>query len=376
QNNPSADGIVVLHDYVGSIGTSAPYHSRTLTHEIGHWINLRHCWGNSNTPGDAANCDTDDNVDDTPNTIGWTNCVLSGATCGSPLDNVENYMEYSYCSKMFTEGQKARMLAALNSSTSQRNQLWSASNLTATGVSGAPVLCAAEFTNTANIVCVGSTVTFNDASYHGVTSRSWSFPGGSPATSTDSDPVVTYDQPGSYSVQLTVSDGFTTLTSTQNTQIVVMDNPGATPPVQEGFESITNLNGPEWYSVNPDADNTFTVSGSAAYSGSKCSRILNSSAMTGLGDELLSRSVDMSQAGGIVLSFRYAYARRNSTSDDVLSVYVSNNCGATWSLRKIMRGTTTLPTAPISTGNFVPNGQGQWGYAEVVNISEAYHVPD
>ncbi|MCB0789477.1 MAG: hypothetical protein KDB75_09250, partial [Flavobacteriales bacterium] len=115
----SWDGIVLLHNYTGSIGTSAPSRSRTLTHEVGHWINLAHTWGNSNEPGLTSNCNGDDNVSDTPNTIGWTSCSLNGSTCGS-LDNVENYMEYSYCSKMFTEGQKQRMLAALNSGTAQR----------------------------------------------------------------------------------------------------------------------------------------------------------------------------------------------------------------------------------------------------------------
>ena len=105
------DGIVIQHNYTGSIGTSNAYRSRTLTHEVGHWLNLRHPWGNSNNPGLAENCDEDDLVDDTPNTMGWTSCVLEGTTCGS-LDNVQNYMDYSYCGRMFTLGQKDRMRAA------------------------------------------------------------------------------------------------------------------------------------------------------------------------------------------------------------------------------------------------------------------------
>ncbi len=45
----------------------------------------------------------DDGVHDTPFTKGWTSpAALSWASCGSALDNVENYMEYSYCDKMFT----------------------------------------------------------------------------------------------------------------------------------------------------------------------------------------------------------------------------------------------------------------------------------
>jgi PKD repeat protein len=50
------------------------------------------------------------------------------------IDNVENFMEYSYCFKMFTIGQGDRMTAALNSTTGGRNNLWQPDNLAATGV--------------------------------------------------------------------------------------------------------------------------------------------------------------------------------------------------------------------------------------------------
>jgi PKD repeat protein len=374
-NWAAGDGIVLLHDYTGSIGTGSPSRSRTLTHEVGHWINLAHCWGNTNEPGLDENCSEDDGVADTPNTKGWTACVLSGASCGSPLDNVENYMEYSYCSKMFTEGQKTRMLAALNSSTAQRNSLWTASNLAATGVSSEPVLCAAEFVSSGSLVCAGSTVTFTDVSFHGVTSRTWNFPGGEPASSTDAAPSVTYAQPGTYQVQLTVSDGSTTLTSNQNVTVTVLPNPGMPAPFAEGFESLTSLNGPEWFTVNATNDNTFNVTSTAAYTGSSSVRMVNTAAMDGTVDELLSRTYDLTDMASVTISFRYAFARRNNTNDDVLTLYVSNNCGELWALRKIMRGSTTLTTAPNTSGNFVPTAE-QWNYAEVTNISPSYFSPD
>lgn len=372
-NQPSWDGIVLLHNYTGAIGTSSPSRSRTLTHEVGHWINLAHTWGNSNEPGLAENCNGDDNVSDTPNTIGWTNCTLAGTSCGS-LDNVENYMEYSYCSKMFTEGQRTRMIAALNSSTAQRNQLITASNLTATGVNQAPLLCAALFSASTGLVCAGTPVSFTDLSFHNVVSRSWSFPGGSPATSTEANPVVTYTEPGIYSVSLTVSDGTASLTTTQNAAVTVMANPGQMPPVAEGFEDLSALNGPEWYAVNPTGGNTFAITSTAAYTGSKSVRVLNTASMDGTNEELLSRTFDMTGAEDVSVSFRWAYAKRTSSSDDVLSLYISNDCGTTWSLRKIMRGTTTLPTAPVTTSNFVPSGPTQWGYTEVSNISANSHI--
>ena len=94
------NGIWVLHDYVGSIGTSGIYSSRTLTHEVGHWLNLDHCWGNN--PGNATSCSEDDNVDDTPRCIGVTACITTSNTCSNDavdgywtsdvIDNIENYM--------------------------------------------------------------------------------------------------------------------------------------------------------------------------------------------------------------------------------------------------------------------------------------------
>ena len=372
-NQPTWDGIVVLHTYTGAIGTSSPSRSRTLTHEVGHWINLAHTWGNSNEPELPENCNGDDSVSDTPNTVGWRVCTLAGTSCGS-LDNVENYMEYSYCSKMFTEGQKTRMIAALNSSTSQRNQLWTPANLTATGANEQPTLCQAQFAVDKKLVCAGSPISFTDLSFHSVTSRTWSFPGGTPDTSTEENPVVTYSQPGIYSASLTVSDGASTLSTTQNALITVMADPGTLPPVVEGFETVAALNGPEWYTTTPAGANGFSIASTAAFSGSRSARVLNSTAMNGISVELLSSTYDMTAADDITISFRWAYARRTASSDDVLSLYISNDCGTNWSLRKIMRGTTTLPTGPLTTGSFVPGDASQWGYTEVSNISATSHI--
>src|SRR5690606_19489439 len=110
-------------------------------------------------------------------TIGWTTCNLQGVSCGS-LDNVENFMEYSYCTKMFTNGQKNRMRAAMNSSISQRNQLSTPANLAATGVLGEEMLCEANFiTFDERVICPGQAVSFEDISFNGVSEWSWSFPG-------------------------------------------------------------------------------------------------------------------------------------------------------------------------------------------------------
>jgi hypothetical protein len=91
-------------------------------------------------------------------------------------------------------------------------------------------------------------------------------------------------------------------------------------------------------------------------------------------DELISTTHNMSGVPAITLSYRYAFARRSASNDDRLRVLVTNNCGETWSLRQQLRGSTNLSTAGNTTSSFVPNGPDQWGYSEVTNISNAYHV--
>ncbi|MBF0598252.1 zinc metalloprotease [Faecalibacter rhinopitheci] len=107
----STDGVVIDSRYIGTTGTATyPFNlGRTATHEVGHWMNLRHIWGDTN-------CGTD-YVADTPthNTANYGVPTFPHySTCsGSPVEMTMNYMDYSddrglY---MFTEGQKSRMLS-------------------------------------------------------------------------------------------------------------------------------------------------------------------------------------------------------------------------------------------------------------------------
>jgi hypothetical protein len=109
--SPTTDGVVIAHNFFGRVGVvSAPYHKgRTATHEVGHWLNLRHIWGD-------ATCGTD-YVNDTPthNTANY-GCPSAGhlSTCaGTPVEMTMNYMDYTddACMNMFSNGQKDRMLA-------------------------------------------------------------------------------------------------------------------------------------------------------------------------------------------------------------------------------------------------------------------------
>ncbi len=358
-----ANGIWLRHDYCGSIGTGSLYRSRTFIHEVGHWLNLPHTWGSSNEPGIASNCNMDDGVSDTPNTIGSTWCNYNETTCGS-RSNIENHMEYSSCRKMFTLGQKARMRTALLSNVGGRNNLITPQNQAATGIDVAPPFCSADFFADRYITCTGDSIYFEDYSYHAPVAWNWSFEGGDPDTSNLEEVYVTYRSPGLYDVNLSSSgDSVTFLTEQKNDQIVVMDYDGFPLPYFEGFEN-TSITKPEWISNIGN----WELTNETSYNGNYCVKV-NNGGVGGLIDgtkhELESKTINISDTTRAYFTFRYAFARRNYDNTDRLKVWGSNDCGKTWSVRKVIP-TSSLETAPIQS-NFIPTFS-EWKEASVSSI--------
>lgn len=366
------NGIWILHNYTGSIGTSSSFRSRALTHEVGHWLNLSHTWGPNNNPGNSASCSDDDQVTDTPNTVGVTSCSLTESTCG-PLANVENYMDYSYCSKMFTAGQATRMRAATTSSI--RSNHWSATNLTNVGAVANPPFCAANFFAERYTICEGETLNFTDDSYNGtVTGWDWTFTGGTPAVSTDQNPAIVYDTPGTYAVSLTATDGSTSFSETKNTYITVLPSTGINLPIYEGFENATSIPNADWYVENPNNDVAWQITTTASATGGKSIRLNNySNNEDGELDELVSHAFDLSNMASVTMTFNYAFSKKNSSvNSDKLQVLASDDCGATWAVRKSI-ATSQLPTngGAIVQSTFVPAAD-EWKEISVTSLVGSY----
>nr|WP_315175429.1 M43 family zinc metalloprotease [uncultured Flavobacterium sp.] len=117
----NTDGVVIGYTFFGSSsyfpgGTYVTDYDkgRTASHEVGHWLGLRHIWGD-------GDCSVDDFCADTPN-AGKENegCPVGVDSCpASPgLDMIENYMDYTNdaCMNIFTAEQKARMVAVMTNS--------------------------------------------------------------------------------------------------------------------------------------------------------------------------------------------------------------------------------------------------------------------
>jgi len=116
--NATLDGVVTASTTFGGpgFGTNVPYHlGRTTTHEVGHYLGLRHVWGN-------GGCTSDDNIADTPiqssSNFGCPN--HPSPSCNNGGDMFMNYMDYvnDNCMNAFTTGQGVRMHDILNSSRS------------------------------------------------------------------------------------------------------------------------------------------------------------------------------------------------------------------------------------------------------------------
>ncbi len=367
--NPSVDGVVIRADYFG-VGSN--YAIRSMTHEAGHWLNLPHTWGSTNDPGLPQNCSNDDFVSDTPNTIGVANfsCNYNQITCNS-LDNVENYMDYAGCHYMFTQGQKLRMHAALNSSQGGRNNLHTGNNLIATGtdLNYIPVACIpqADFNKDARFICEGSSVNFKDYTWKGdPTTWQWDFPGGTPSSSTDQNPVITYNTAGTYDVTLTVTNSAGSDTYVASSIINVSPATGQhSIPYYESFETIT-FPGTEWL-IDNEAGNTWQLTTTAAKTGSNSVRIINHSGNgAGTIDALVTPGYDLTNIINATMTFELAFAVRSTSSTDQLKVYASSTCGEFWAIRYTKSG-TALSTAGLVSASFVPTAN-QWRQ-ETVNLN-------
>ncbi|MEZ5015388.1 MAG: M43 family zinc metalloprotease [Chitinophagales bacterium] len=360
----TVDGIICRYDYVGNTGEAGPAALHTLGHEAGHYFNLQHTWGNNNDPG--VECG-DDQVPDTPITKGWTTCNLAGNNCGE-LENVQNFMDYSYCSTMFTEGQKLRMLAALNSADAMRNNLWTDENLILTGTNDGYVspLCEpiADFYAEQRLICAGSSTTFHDVSYNAaVDSRSWTFEGGSPATSTETDPVVSFSDLGWHHVTLTVTNAAGENVKDESLYIYVSpETPTLDASYFENFNEEDEVMA-NWvfYNKYPD-DREWKWRGNNGYWNTPCIWLNSLGGPDMEKDVVITPTFDLSAGIADRIYFKYSttsYAPTDADLDMSLKMYYSNTCGNTWILMGTLTG-SELITSYGGSGNFYPQFPDQW----------------
>jgi len=206
--NANTDGVVNLYSSVGSIDLPNPQGGvydigRTGVHEIGHWLNLFHIWGD-----DGNSCSGSDSCADTPNQAGSSGGCPSGVqtdACSStsPGYMYQNYMDYTNdaCMNLFTEDQRERMQATLNTT---RVSLKTAS----CGAPSEPIAAFSPDSGTEILCGTTADLSFTDQSSGIPDTWAWTFSGAgvNPTSSTLENPTVTVSSSGGMTVTLTVTN--------------------------------------------------------------------------------------------------------------------------------------------------------------------------
>ena len=365
--NASNDGIVINHTYVGRPNMNIR-DRRTLSHEVGHSLGLRHTWGPSNTPGLASNCNGDDGIADTPNTIGTFGCNLASNTCGS-LDNVENIMDYSSCFRMFTQGQ-ATIMDIVLSSISFRISLVSPANLTATGTAPGQIVPCVPFVtydNEYRDAKVGDSIQVSSsvALLPGCPTftQSWEFQGPTVVTAAGASTKVAFPTVGVYNTLAKANN------SLRGDTAVLIDGvrvhpatPVVTLPLIQPFDNNPISNDPAlipfaFDSRSPTADPTWrhVVHTSGEF-------IQHRTTLLPRGERAIFTTPNINTSAlapgePFVVSFRWAARPASNQNEDELILKYSRDGGRTFStLRTFTKGNAQTPLYTHSLNG----GLGEW----------------
>lgn len=253
----------------------------------------------------------------------------------------------------------------------------------------AAMQCAASYTGTPPVAnfytltrntCPGTNISFVDSSGYNPQSWAWSFQGGTPATSTSSNPSVQWATPGVYNVSLTVSNANGGNTKVKSSYITVA-GPIALPLV-EGFQSSPPFVPTNWTAYNIGNDSVYWklkqgIGGFTVNAAAKCAMFNDyEEDATGDRDEMRTPRYNFSNVAVAKLRFDVAYKQFDNTANitpqnpysDTLEVRLSTNCGLS-STQIYNKGGQTLSTSPgtLQASIFVPTAT-EWR-RDSINIS-------
>ncbi len=385
----NTDGVVMLYSSIGKstvTGQPAPYNEgRTATHEIGHWLGLRHIWG------DSPNCAVDDYCLDTPPSDAANyGCATTHQSCGS-LDMVQNYMDYSddICMNIFTKDQRMRMRTVLENSPIRASLI----------TSDACVPPAVSDASVVNIIspkgdhCPGSitpTVVLRNRGSSNLTSATiqYTIDGGAPVSFSWTGSIAPGGDANVNLPAFTTTLGIHTFravsvlpngvtdphTEFDASEITFAVSNGYQPNYSQDFDGGQFPPDVRWTVINPNAD-CFAWVGATAVSSSgvtnnACAVMTNYENGTNQDEYLYTPFFILPcNAASAQLSFDVAYQRRVAGSNDRLRVEISTDCGATWQSTPVYdkSGTTLQTVTTTSNSYWIPTAAGQWRN-EVINL--------
>ncbi|MEO9967250.1 MAG: choice-of-anchor J domain-containing protein [Reichenbachiella sp.] len=394
--NRLIDGAFSDYEYFGT-GFNADDFSkgRTLTHEIGHWLGLRHIWGD-------GNCSADDFCSDTPTQSGSTSgCPDEGEVSCSTEDMFQNYMDYTddVCMNLFTLCQADRMRIVLENSP-RRKDLLNSEGLTAvTQVSndlGIRSIQSPTFGN-CNVVLQPEIEVRN---YGDNTINSFSLD-----MLVDDELVRTESFTEPMTELQTIFVNFPEVTVASSSQLITfkvnqvndetdgnVDNDcrwistffpvTESVPFVDEFTGSSDLGTSSWNLKNSNdnpsawgyvvAPNLTTENESAvlSYYGAPGGSF-------GELDYFISPVFDLTELATADLRFKYAYSGYPDNYSDALTVVVSTDCGATFPEENILfqKIGASLATTTATSSLFVPSDPSQWLEVEK-NFGEFANNPE
>lgn len=319
-------------------------YGRTCTHEIGHWVGLRHTWG------DAGQCGATDYCIDTPPQQGQNNqppgadygcptypsnaatCTLGGQT-NTNGDMFMNFMDYTddACMYMFTYDQVARIQTAMSTGTYRSTLTTNAATLCNISV----VTPVAGFTYP-NSICATQNTLFTDASTGPPTAWSWSVTpsaGVVITTASSQNPTINFPAAGTYTVSLNASNS-----AGNNTTSHVVT---VTTCTTSACDTLSNLNSTDtltYYTVSNgylSGSSTLTTTTTTTYQQKAIGELYHASSFP----------VNVTTVkGAMILFFKDGNLGTKGTSSITLSM-VNNNAG--------VPGTTVMGTQTLSLSNVV-----------------------
>jgi len=390
----NTDGVVLNYRYTGTTGAQAPFNKgRTATHEVGHWLNLFHIWGD-----DGGSCSGSDLVSDTPNQADATGGCFSpgqvltdGCATSSPGYMWQNYMDYTddACMYMFTNGQKTRVQACMAGT---RNSLASSQGCAGSTVANdgginaiitpTGTLCSTTFTPVVTLRNFGAanltSITINYRIDAGpIQNYSWTGNLASMSNVNVTLNSMTTTAGNHTFTAYTTSPNSQTDGNTSNDQTVgsfTVAATGASLPYSQGFESTTFP--PTGITLtNSDGATTWARTTAADYSGVASAFMDNYDYnANGEVDEMILPNLNLASTTNPALTFQVAYRMytnptANPNYSDTLKVLISTDCGVTWStLYNKYSSTLATVTPTYSTTEFVPSGTSQWRL-ETISLS-------
>ncbi len=382
--NRLTDGIVIGYQYFGSIEKEpdaflvSPWNlGRTTTHEVGHFLGLRHIWGD-------GDCNVDDFVADTPlASIESLGCPATKSTCGT-LDMFQNYMDYTddACMNLFTNGQKERIKIVMQESP-RRASLLTSPGLLEPSVADLDLgirniidpisgICTADVTPSITLRNYGIDVVTNFELELWINNSLIE----TMAEITNLNHLDTLDV--SFNTITTPSSGladfeyritevnFTSdgnpLNDIKSAQIFIPEFLAI--PFTEPFDSFPV----SWEIKNADNSNTWRLAKSPSWNPGNKSMALDFRKGSNPGEEdILSMPVvDLSTLTEAYLQFDYAYSY-TTNGEDRLKIAGSANCGISYNQVIFNKSGKGLETAPESDLEFIPGSRLDWK-REVINL--------